>query len=253
MKIITTLFIAFLFCCNNSFAAIDPFIIKRFRQIIKLVELSKVKELSKLIDYPLKRENPLPDIKNANDFIAYYPTLFDNSFMRLLKQFNDSIIFEHNDSYGLVGGSFSGEIWLNETGKISAINYSSKAEQKAKEILVSKIKKEMYPTVNKWDENIIVAKSKNLLIRLDRIDKDLRYVCWSKGRTIKDKPDLVLYNGIEEAQGTMGGWTQTFKNGDWTYIINDVEMCDNLKDCGLFLELLFKGEQKSSIRLLEIK
>src|SRR3954453_12534690 len=83
--------------------------------------------------------------------------------------------------------------------KISTINYSSKEEQKAKRALIDKIKKEMYPTVNSWNENVLVAKSEQLLIRLHRTDKGLRYVCWSKGRTIKDAPDIILYDGIEEA------------------------------------------------------
>ena len=253
MKTVTILILAFLFVANNSYASIDLIIIKRFRQIIKLVESDNPKELSKLIDYPLKRENPLPDIKNANDFIAYYPTIFDSSFKRLLKQYNDSVIFEHNDAYGLVGGNFTGEIWIDENGKISSINYSSKDEQKTKRILINKIKKEIYPAVNTWDENVIVAKSEKLLIRVDRTNKGLRYVCWAKGKTVRDQPDIILYNGIEEAQGTMGGWTWTFKNGDWTYIVDDAEMCDDPKNCGLFLKLLFKDKSKSTIKLNEIK
>ena len=253
MKTVTTLIIAFLFWSNNSSVSIDPSIIKRFKQIIKFAELDNAKELSKLIDYPLKRENPLPDIKNASDFIAYYPTIFDSSFKRLLKQYNDSVIFEHNGAYGLVGGNFTGEIWLDADGKISSINYSSKDEQKAKQFLIDKIKKEMYPTVNTWNENVIVAESEKLLIRVDRTDKGLRYVSWSKGRTTKDRPDIILYNGAEVAQGTMGGWTWTFKNGDWTYIVDDAEMCDDPKNCGLFLELLFKDELKNNIKLTVIK
>jgi hypothetical protein len=217
------------------------------------MESDNSKELSKLIDYPLERQNPLPDIKSPNDFINYYSTLFDSSFKKLLNQYNDSDIFEHNGGYGLVGGGFAGEIWIDEDGKISTINYSSKEEQKAKQSLIDKIKKEMYPTVSSWDENILVAKSEKLLIRLDRTDKGLRYVCWSKGRTIKDSPDIILYDGIEEAQGTMGGWTWTFKNGDWTYIVDDAEMCDEPKNCGLFLQLLFKDELKSNIKLIETK
>jgi len=253
MKIIAISLLTLFFWSNSCQASIDTFIVKRFTQIIKLIESDNAKELSKLVDYPLKRINPLPDIKNAKDFISYYPTLFDNSFKKLLKQYNDSVILEHNDSYGLVGGAFTGEIWINKDGKISALNYSSKEEQKNKQILVEKIKKEIYPTVNTWNENVIVAKSEKLLIRIDRTDKGLRYVCWGKGKIMKDSPDIVLFNGTEEAQGTMGGWTWTFKNGDWTYIVDDAEICDEPKKCGLFLELLFKDQTKSIAKLREIK
>ena len=148
---------------------------------------------------------------------------------------------------------FSGEIWIDSKGKISALNYSSKEEQKAKQILTANIKKEMYSAINRWNENVLVAKAEKLLIRIDRSDSGLRYVSWSNGRTMKDPPDIILYNGIEEARGTMGGWTRTFTNGAWNYIVDDVEMCDNGSNCGLFLELLFKEELRSKIKLKEIK
>jgi hypothetical protein len=253
MRPITFLFATIFFLNNTCQALIDTSIIKRFRLIVQLIESDNATKIARLVDYPLKRDNPLPDIKNENEFISYYHILLDNSFKSLLKQYNDSVIFEHNGEYGLVGGSFSGEIWITEDGKISAVNYSSKEEQKAKQVLIEKIKKEIYPSVNTWNENVIVAKSEKLLIRVDRTDKGLRYVCWSKGKTMKDPPDIVLYNGIEEAQGTMGGWTWTFKNDDWTYIVDDAEMCDEPKNCGLFLESLFNGQTKSTIKLKEIK
>jgi hypothetical protein len=253
MKFFTLSIIVLLFWANTCQASVDTFIVKRFRHIIRLIESDNAKELSHLVSYPLHRDNPLPDIKNSQEFIFNFSILFDKSFKDLLKQYDDSDIFEHNGSYGLVGGSFTGQIWIGEDGKISAINYSSKQEKRKKEILTAQIKKEMYPTVNTWSTNILVAKSEKLLIRLDRTDKGVRYVCWGKGRTMKDAPDIILYDGVEEAQGTMGGWTWTFKKGDWAYIIDDEEMCGNDLTCGLFLDLLFKGERKSHMKLQEIK
>jgi hypothetical protein len=253
MKVLTLSFLAFLFWSNSCVATIDSFFIKRFRKIVRLIESDKAQELSKFVNYPLKRGNPLPDIKSPNDFIAQFHLLFDKAFKDLLKEYNDSLIFEHNYAYGLVGGNFSGEIWIDEDGKISAINYSSKKEQEKKQTLIQKIKKEMHSTVNTWDENVLVAKSEKFLVRIDRTSKGLRYVYWSKGRTMKDSPDIILYDGIEEPQGTMGGWTWTFRNGDWTYVVNDTEICDEPKNCGLFLELFFKGELKTTTGLKEIK
>ena len=126
MKIITSLFLTILFSCNTCEASVSPFIIKSFRKIVKLIESDNSRELAKLIDYPLNRENPLPNIMDSTDFISHYQVIFDNSFKNLLKQYNDSEIIEHNGLYGLVGGNFSGEIWIGDNGKISTINYSSK-------------------------------------------------------------------------------------------------------------------------------
>jgi len=70
---------------------------------------------------------------------------------------------------------------------------------------------------------------------------------------MNDKPDLVLFNGIEDTHGSMGGWSWTFKNGDWTYVVDNVQMCEDDKDCGLFLRLLLKGQDHSVIKLKETK
>lgn len=153
---------------------------------------------------------------------------------------------------GLVGGNFSGQIWIAYDGKILGL-MSSKTEEQEKQALIVKIKTEMHSSINDWNENIVVGKSGKLLIRVDDTNKGLRYVCWNNYRTIKDRPDIVLLDGVAEAKGEIGGWTWTFKNGDWTYIVDDSEACEEAQDCGLFLELLFRNHLKTKIRLTETK
>jgi len=233
-------------------ASADTSIANYFNHIIQLINQDNAKELSKLVTYPLKRKNPLPDITNSTDFILRYKSIFDSSFKNLLKQYNDSDIFEHDGDYGLVGGAFSGDIWINENGYILGLT-TSKTEEEERRILIAKIKKQMNSSVSTWNENVVVGKSQKLLLRVDRTNKGLRYACWSNGKTIKDTPDIILYNGVEEAQGTQGGWTWTFSNGDWTYVVHDAEICEDVKDCGLFLELSLKDKLKNKIKLTEIK
>lgn len=228
----------------------------RFTRIIRLVKEDRVDVLSKLIVYPIKRSNPLPDITNAKEFTTYYPIIFDEAYKRKLKRYSTSVIMEHNGLYGLIGNSFHGDIWMDDEGKIRSLNIESKQEVILRNQLTKKIQQQAYPSVNSWKRNIIVGKSDKLLVRVDLMANDsIRYVSWSKGKSISEKPDLVLLNGKQESQGTMGGCTWIFKNGDWTYIVDDVEMCadDSPKDCGLFLRLQSKGVDKTLIRLKEIK
>lgn len=260
MKNLVISVIAVLFLSLTCQGATDPFIVKRYRQIVKLIEAGNAKELSKLIAYPMSRQNPLPDIANAAEFVSYYKVLFDKAFKDLLKQYDDNVIVESNGSYGLTGEGlngiiFHGEIWINDNGKIVAINYSSDEEQQLKQALKEKIKKEMHPEVKDWKENMLVARSEKILIRIDDTEKGLRYSCWSKGKKMIDKPDIVLYNGIEDFHGSMGGWSWTFKSGDWTYVVDNVQICgdDKASDCGLFLRLLLKDQDHSVIRLKETK
>ena len=153
--------------------------LQEFYHIIALIKNDKANELSRLIEYPLRRENPLPNILTAKQFIAYYPTMFDAAFQKKLKMLNDSDIFEREGSYGLVGGIFDGDIWMDENGKVAAVNYSSQKEQSLQNDLIKSIQSQMYPTVNSWTDNILVCRSKNLLIRIDDTKSGTRYVSWS--------------------------------------------------------------------------
>lgn len=245
----------FLFMIPVTRADVPPAVRKKFKQIIRLIKEDKANELAALVVYPLKRVNPLPDIANQKAFIADYKVLIDDAFKKKLLSYNDSIVFEHHGLYGLVGGDFDGDLWIDENGKITAINYSSKREKQLQNELIKTIKKHINPAVNTWDYNILVGKSEKLLVRVDYMGKEkgIRYALWSKGRPTSEKPDLILYKGKDEAKGTQGGWTYTFKNGDWTYVVDDVEMCESDDQCGLFLRLSFKGVEKSSTKLKEIK
>ena len=82
--------------------------------------------------------------------------------------------------------------------------------------------------------------------------KRLKIIYWNP-KNICDKPDLILYNGKEEFHGTAGGVMYSFNNENWTYIVDKVDVCENSVNCGLFLEILLKDEEKSKITLHEIK
>lgn len=91
------------------------------------------------------------------------------------------------------------------------------------------------------------------MIRLDYTKNGIRYVCWNHNGPISKKPDLILYNGLEETEGEMGGTMWTFTNRKWKYIVNDVEMAETVSEEGLFLEIYYREILKNKIRLKEIK
>jgi len=168
---------------------IDSLIIMQFNRVVGLIENDSTTILASFIEYPLIRENPLPNIASAGDFIKYYPILFDSTFKQKLKYFNDSDIFEHYGDYGLVddgilpnGDRFDGDLWMNDSGMISRINYSSLKEQKLSQKITQNIKSEIYPSVNDWETNVEVLQSSNYLIRIDRTAKGIRYISWGKGK-----------------------------------------------------------------------
>src|SRR6266487_541365 len=121
MKKRNLLFISIILLITNCKGQASSGLKEQFKHIITLIKENKAIELSALTNYPLKRENPLPNIKSSDDFISHFEIIFDDSFKQKLSQFNDSDIFQHNGLYGLVGGPFGGEIWITDNGKITAI------------------------------------------------------------------------------------------------------------------------------------
>ena len=103
------------------------------------------------------------------------------------------------------------------------------------------------------DRFILICKSKGLIIRIDQFNESYRYCSWTKGKSMASIPDLVIYDGVVEKQGTMGGYTWTFKNKEWTYVINQVDLCDTAPECGIFFELYLNGKLYKKQKMIKIK
>jgi hypothetical protein len=55
----------------------------------------------------------VPDTRNEKEFVAYFPTLFDAKFKKLIPKFSKKEVFIRNGMFGLVGEIFAGEIWFD--------------------------------------------------------------------------------------------------------------------------------------------
>lgn len=219
------------------------------KKILNLINQNKAAELAELVNYPLQRPNPIPDIKNAKEFVAYYPNLFDAKFKKLIPKFSQKEVFVRNGLFGMVGNVFHGEIWFDETGIVS-INYFSDKEMALEKSLSKMIKAVIHPSVNQWESNVFVASSKNLLVRVDNLaNGDIRYASWSKGKPISQKPDLVILKGEEVHEGTMGSTFWTFTNNNWKYTILNQEACENCDQSSYELVLQENGVEKSRVVL----
>jgi len=104
--------------------------------------------------------------------------------------------------------------------------------------LTRDIQRQINTTVNKWKVNVLVCETKKFLIRVDELDNnELRYVSWSKPNSISDKPDLVLFKGVQDFHGTMGGVSYTFRNKKIFYQVDQIDVADSEDKLGLFLRI----------------
>lgn len=224
----------------------------QLQRLVDLVKEDKVVELSNLISYPIVRSAPVPNINNKNEFILFYQTLFDDELKQKITHtsYNLDNTIDKYTGFGIL----SGFIWLDGDGKIIAINYKSDQELMLKNKLHVENENKIHSSVKDWKANILMCKTEKFLIRIDLLDDEsIRYISWSNTKDISTKPDLILSNGTTEYHGSMGGVTYSFKNGIWTYVIDEVIMAESEEDMGLFLRVYKNNEQIMSVETEYIK
>jgi len=193
-------------------------------------------------------------VRGPKDVVAQFDELFDSVFIRKLAlYYNDSVIFEHNGNYGLVGGEFDGDLWFNYDGNIIAINDESERVRTERKRLEDSIRLQVHPSIRNWRSNQVIASCKKYLIRIDYVGDSLRYASWNKGKTQSDKPDLIIMGGTWEQQGTMGGWTWTFVNKEWEYVVDQSNMGESEDYIGLFLYINKDGKEMFKTRLTALE
>lgn len=209
---------------------------KQLDTLILLIKKNNVTELADRVLYPIKRPNPVPDIHNKSEFIRYYPTLFDSAYKAKLidTKFESTNTIDHLTGFGL----FRGDIWLYDDGRIMTVNYQSPAETQLIAKLQLETEKRIHSSVKPWKKNIIVCETEIFLVRIDLMeDNTLRYISWKKPKQISDEPDLILFNGVQEFQGTKAGVTYTFQNNDRYYQVAEVDMAESDDKLGFFLRI----------------
>jgi len=75
--------ILLLFAFNFSFSQndMDQNEIENIQKLIKLFQTKNADGISKIIKYPLKREYPIPDVKNEVDFRKRFNQIFDQKII----------------------------------------------------------------------------------------------------------------------------------------------------------------------------
>ncbi|MCG3701925.1 hypothetical protein L5F41_07470 [Aliarcobacter butzleri] len=213
---------------------------ENIQKIIKAFQENNIEYISNnLVEYPLKRQYPIPSIKNQEELKKRFSEVFDD---KLIEEIKNSKIEDWSEM-GWRGIMLNqGTLWLNFDEIIIAINYQSDFEKRLREDLIRKEKEQLDSSLKEFIEPTYKIKTKNFLIRIDKIDDSkYRYSSWKIGKSESSKPDLVLLNGEIEYSGTIGHQYFTFKNRNYTYEIDiDATSLEVMKDNKTIL--LEKGE-----------
>lgn len=197
---------------------------------ITLVEKEDIKAIAAETSYPLSRQYPLPDIKNAAEFIEQYHAIFDG---KLREDIITSDVEKDWTKMGYQGIMLSnGTLWLGEKGNLIAINDLSDSEKKKRTALIAKDKVSIHKSLQKFDEPVAIMETEKFRVRIDEVDGKYRYASWEIGQKQSEKPDLIVNDGEMIRDGSGGNHHYLFKNGDYTYQCDIIVMGESSSPVG---------------------
>ena len=207
----------YLFFTSNTFALEK----KYHESVLPVIAAFKTQDKTAIaahIRYPLKRQYPLPDIKNEAEFIKRFDEVFDDELVAVIASSNINTDWEKVGWRGIM--LYNGVLWVDTDGKIITVNTQNVKEQAFAERLIEHDKQSLHSSVNTFKKLILNWKTANYHIRVDDLDDgNYRYAVWSIDKKISEKPDMILLNGDITFEGSGGNHHYTFKNGRYSYVL----------------------------------
>jgi len=189
---------------------------KAITQFISSVKKGEADQLAEKVSYPFRRAYPLPEIKNEAQFIKRYREVFDGE---LIQQISQSDVNEDWSLVGWRGIMFkNGDVWLDEEGNLTTVNYESVVETQLRKELIAADKRAIHTSLRQFKSPMCVMETDTYRIRIDYMgDGIYRYASWKKSQPMSAQPDLILTKGECFTEGTGGNHRYVFKNGEYVY------------------------------------
>jgi hypothetical protein len=211
-------FIAILIFCNHFVFGqeLKKEYQKKIANFIDCVKNDRKKDISEMITYPFRREYPLPEIKNKQEFMKRYDEIFDKKLKNKITQSKPSKDWSEVGWRGIM--LYDGDLWIDTDGRLITINYQSKVESNLRTKIIEAEKKTLHSSIAQYKNPNYILETNKFRIRIDEISPDnYRYCSWGLKNLISKKPDLIIYNGKWIPDGSGGNHYFEFKSGDYTY------------------------------------
>lgn len=203
----------------------------------------KAKDLAYMTEYPLQRDYPLKDIRNEDEMIAYFNTLFDATIKNKLRNATK----EDWNQFGYRGYCFdingNGSIWVNEYLKLYSVLYMSSKEKALYKQKVKEDLETLSPSLREggWTPYLCYMDTENgSILRIDQANKKLRLTVFNRGGSLQ-QPDLCLY-GKANFEGSMANETDVFTDGRISY---DIDVTGSMEDGKNYVSVEDRNTNKS--------
>ncbi|MFB2652704.1 hypothetical protein [Shewanella seohaensis] len=236
----TGLLLGSLSATPQALAALEAEYVPQVQALIDAAKAGDRQAIAEQISYPLQREYPLPDVQNPQQLLTRFQQVFDS---KLLSQIANSTTENNWETMGWRGIMLDhGSVWLDFDGKISGINYQSPEEAKLRDELIAQQKAMLHESVREFASPELAWETERFIIRVDALDRQqYRYAAWSKGKSLSEKPDLVLKKGKLVLDGNGGNHSFQFKSGPYLYVCDVIVLSAEERPIGELL--VYKNDQ----------
>jgi hypothetical protein len=174
------------------------------------------KIIASSIQYPLKRETPIPPINNEQEMLMRFDEVFDEAIVQRIIESDPSNDWSKLGWRGIM--FMHGDLWLNSEGTIISVNYQSAQEKSIKAQLIEQQKNVLHTSIAVFKSPVLEWETKKFRVRIDLMkDDSYRYAVWKVAASSSSKPDLILLNGEISFDGSGGNHSYVFLNGHYTY------------------------------------
>lgn len=229
------LIIIFLILSVKIFAEDTPSAnLKTANELVTALKSNDRTRVSRLIKYPISRMQPLSKVKDASEFIKHYDEFFDAKNIGEIEKGLSDIWTNWRGSS--IGG---GLIWIAE-GKIITINVRTGLQEDLAKKAKQKDSLQIHPSARNYDRIYYECKSKSHHIRIHANGKKYQYFSWPSNTSLSKSPELIL-EGVWEQQGSGGNIDYKFFNKEYSYLVEEINLCG--KTCDGYLTVK-KGEKE---------
>jgi hypothetical protein len=199
-----------------SAQTVKPEYQKCIKSFIDTIKSGNKDAIADMVSYPLKREYPIPDVRDKSDFIKRFDEIFDTTLKNEIIKSDPAKDWSDMGWRGIMLNQ--GNVWMDFDGRLTSVNYQSQAETDLKKKLIAAQKKELDSSIAFFQKPICILETTKFRIRIDNLgNENYRYASWSIDKAMNTKPDLIIYRGNLVVEGSGGNHQYEFKKENFTY------------------------------------
>lgn len=196
---------------------------KAITSFISTVKQHDKQALADKVVYPLRRQYPLPPVNDKQEFLARYSEIVDDSLISTILHSDPA---KDWSTVGWRGTMLNrGMVWIDESGKVTGINYQTQKEAAKRAALIAADKATLNPAIRDFKAPVMAFETEKYRVRIDDMgDDEFRYTSWSLQQPKGDAPELIVMDGKFKWEGSGGNHHFLFENRDYTYKVEVTRM-----------------------------